>query len=384
VRAPSRRTVSRLLLSGRVADDAREVILAIADQVTDAVLDPLLGPAKVVDLAHGKAGRAVFFEYLARATGNASFSTRSSELLDEALEALAEISLKPSLYYGFSGVAWAHQHLGGDVDLLDPIDEALLEHISIDPWSGRCDVAVGLAGYGVYFLSRPRTPIVEAALDQIEHHLVSAASSDDAHVWWPLPTWIATLPLDTGALGMGGIVSFLASAWPRLGSPARALLPKALSWLWDHLDPRLRSSDSNEAWWCEPAIAMAILRASRRLDSAEWWERGLLLARNLARGRAADTSFYRGVSGVAHMLHRVYRATRDETIEKAAQIWFQRLLEWRTPGQGIAGYLAISPDTGEPMAYPGITLGASGIGLVLLAATSDVEPAWDSVFQLDL
>jgi len=373
------------VLSPEAAAEAHAATLAIAREVYDFVLDPSLGPQKVVDLAHGKAGRAVFYHYLSRATNDHSFAARSSELMEEALEALGATSLLPSLLYGFTGIAWAHQHLGGDPDLLEPIDEALLEHVSIDPWPGRCDVAVGLAGYGLYFLTRRDSAIAEASLERIERHLIAAAKSHDEHVWWPPPTWIANHPIELGVAGIGGIASYLASAWPRLGGDARTLLPKALNWLWDHLDPALRTNEeSARPAFCEPGVVMAFLRAARRLDSALWWDRGLVVARNLSRLQGVDASLYCGTAGIAHVLHRVYRATGDESFGAAARRWFERLLSMRKPGAGIAGYITRTPDTGELIAFPGLTLGAAGIGLSLLSAWSDIEPGWDAVFGLDL
>lgn len=349
--------------------------LAIAREVSTIDLDPALGAAKVVDLAHGKAGRAVFFHYLAQATGDAPFAARADELIDEALDALADTPLAPSFLYGLSGIAWAYQHLGGDPDVLAPLDELLLEHVSIEPWAGRCDVAVGLAGYGLYLASRPPSPTVERALAQIERHLVATAVSDEERAWWTPPAWSAGQPIEHGISGVGGIASYLAAMWPRLGEPARALLPKALAWVWEHRGAKR---------WFEPSIVATLVRGAQCLDDARWWERGRTAARELARAPVSDPSVFHGAAGIAHVLHRVARATSDAELAAAAADWYTRLLALRVEGAGLAGFTTRSPDTGEQTAYPGILLGAAGVGLVLVSAWSDVEPAWDAALQLDV
>jgi hypothetical protein len=371
------------LLAGATADAAKTATLEIAREIAHAELDPILGPSKIIDLAHGKAGRALFFANLARATGDTSYAVRSTELLDEAIDGIADTQLFPGMLFGFTGIAWVHQHLGADPEVLDTIDEALLEHVSIDPWTGRCDYALGLAGYGVYLLSRPSSQVVDAALDRIERHLVATAASDSQRAWWPPPSFV-THEIDM-LTGMAGIASYLATAWPRLGASARALLPKALNWIWADLHDRVWARPVDRpAWWCHCVVAFAALRGARRLDDATWWERGLAIARRIPEASLPDASFYYGAAGVAHMFHRIYRATGDAAIGDTARAWFERVLAMRVPGTGIAGYRALAPGDDQWTAYPGVTMGVAGIGLVLLAGWSDVAPSWDAVFQLEI
>ena len=58
----------------------------------------------------------------------------------------------------------------------------------------------------------------------------------------------------------------------------------------------------------------------------------------------------------------------------------------RRPGGRLGGFYAVMRDAaGRParrMAFRGLLLGAAGIGLVLLAATTNVEPAWDRILLL--
>ena len=84
----------------------------------------------------------------------------------------------------------------------------------------------------------------------------------------------------------------------------------------------------------------------------------------------------------------------------AARLWIERTLDYqregREMGRGIAGFPAYRPDgapedraEGEAPKFvwdddPGFLTGAAGVGLALLAATSDVEPAWDRVLAISV
>lgn len=93
-----------------------------------------------------------------------------------------------------------------------------------------------------------------------------------------------------------------------------------------------------------------------------------------------DAGLRRGLAGRLHLLNRLFQATGKEPFADAARAGFGRLLEMRRPGEGIGGFQAqVSGADGRPVWTddPGLLDGSAGIGLVLLAAISSVEPAWD-------
>jgi len=102
-----------------------------------------------------------------------------------------------------------------------------------------------------------------------------------------------------------------------------------------------------------------------------------------------DAGLRRGLAGRAHLLNRLFQATGEEPFADAARAAFGRLLAMRRPGEGIGGFQTrVSGVDGRPVWAddPGLLDGSAGIGLVLLAAVSAVEPAWDRLllawFQL--
>jgi hypothetical protein len=85
----------------------------------------------------------------------------------------------------------------------------------------------------------------------------------------------------------------------------------------------------------------------------------------------------------------MYHTTGEERLAEAARFWFQRTLELRQPGEGVGGFRSWGT-IGEGIDNlgwrdePGFLEGAAGVGLALLGAISDVEPAWDRVLAISV
>ena len=172
----------RPLLDGDLAAKADDAVNAIADAL--AVASPHafgLGSGGTIDLA-------LFYGYLARTAGAAAHGhlKRTNGLLDNALEAAAARPIGAALYSGFTGVAWALEHLSslleddepsaGDDDMNEEIDETLLTALAA-PWTGEYDLISGLVGFGVYALERVQRPsavsCLAAVVDRLEQTAVS-------------------------------------------------------------------------------------------------------------------------------------------------------------------------------------------------------------------
>ena len=66
-------------------------------------------------------------------------------------------------------------------------------------------------------------------------------------------------------------------------------------------------------------------------------------------------------------------------IGDAARRWYMRLLAMRRPGEAVAGFPARNHVAGADVwtADESVSMGAAGVGLVLVAATTELEPSWD-------
>src|SRR5688572_10366752 len=144
-------------------------------------------------------------------------AARVDQLLDEAIDSLATVPMRPALYAGFTGVAWAVEHLGRllggeteeqeeggakDEDMNEEIDEALLTALDRGSWVGDYDLISGLVGFGVYAVERiPRPSAVrclEAIVDRLEE---TAESNGQGTTWFTPPEALPPITLQQTPLG---------------------------------------------------------------------------------------------------------------------------------------------------------------------------------------
>jgi hypothetical protein len=138
-------------------------------------------------------------------------------------------------------------------------------------------------------------------------------------------------------------------------------------------------SPSTDFWVGGPGVAWTLSHLLARPDIESAWDaEALARARSLMEGEGAG--LFDGAAGIAHLCNRLAQATGDEWAARDARAAFRLLLAMRRPGEGIGGFRARLRDGRGRTLWaddPGFSRGASGIGLALLAAISEVEPAWD-------
>src|SRR5204863_4459293 len=126
--------------------------------------------------------------------------------------------------------------------------------------------------------------------------------------------------------------------------------------------------------------AAALLRAARCVGETRWEREAIAIAEGaaLVRGDDAgvvDVGLCHGSAGVAHIFHRMYRATGVELFRETALHWFEHTLELRHLDGSIAGYRAWRAEaSGAPLRWEdcrGVLEGAAGVGLALQAAVSN-------------
>jgi lantibiotic modifying enzyme len=371
-------------------------------------IDPLL--------ASGMSGLALFFAYFDVVRHDTEAGDYAIELLGQSIDALAHLTIHPSLYSGFCGVGWAVEHLtrdlyDGDDDLTGAIDAALRGHLENAPERLRFELINGLSGFGVYLLERLPHPDAEELLRKtLDHLAASTEESPNGCTWFTSNDWIPSWQresLPNGCYNLGvahgvtGVVGFLAAAQSAGLSDPRIprLAEGAVRWLLRHRLPA--GSDSvfpalvvpgkelkpTRTAWCngDLGVASVLLTGARAFGRSDWEKEALTAAQFAARRplqpvMAIDAGLCHGAAGLGHLFNRMYQTTGDPDLKEAARAWYRRTLAMRVQGQGIAGFLAWTgtlPGDGSWQGDPGFLLGVSGIGLALLAAVSEVEPAWD-------
>jgi lantibiotic modifying enzyme len=424
----------RPLLQG----EAQERALATVQSIAQALSNPLQralpadlpaeihGAAAAASLSSGTAGLALFFAYLAQTPSDNGRDNDANHqaihFLEQAMEGVATAPMGPALHGGFTGVGWTVAHLTdrlfalGDDDPNATFDDFLCTYVQRTPWPSDYDLIGGLVGIGVYALERLPNPSAVACLTNVIARLDELAEHNSQGITWrPPPALLPALQrrhcpngyYNLGlAHGIPGIIAFLGCAY-RAGiatAQTRRLLTGAVDWL---LAQQITTADGPRfsSWvapdyapqvarhaWCygEPGIAAALLSAAHSLQEPTWEAVALTIARRSAtcppdRAGVLDACLCHGAAGLGHLFNRIYQATGDATIGDAARFWLEATLNLHQPGQGIAGYLTYEPEEGSTnpwVAQSGFLTGAAGIGLALLAATTDIAPEWDRTLLL--
>lgn len=372
------------------------------------------------NLAHGTAGVALFFAYLHAAGGSEEAADRTIEALALSREVIGARHVLPSLYSGFAGVGWVTAHLtrelfegAGDLNL--EIDDAIRRLLSEVTEKAPFEQLGGLAGYGSYLVERFPDAGAEELLDRVIGLL--EASRESNGVWFTRPEWLVEwqrqlMPqgcFNVGvAHGVPGVIGFLAAAWsaglrdrriPRMANDAvRWLVAQRGTWPGSlypsHVSPESGPRQTRTAWcYGDLGIAAVLLSAARAFGRPEWQDEALTIARAAAARTVEDTKvtdagLCHGAAGIAHLFNRLYQATGDGQLRGSARRWYRLALDMRRPGEGAAGFLSwietMRPGEGEWKGEAGFLSGVAGIGLALLSAVTDLEPAWDRVMVISV
>jgi hypothetical protein len=146
-------------------------------------------------------------------------------------------------------------------------------------------------------------------------------------------------------------------------------------------------SAPSRAAWCygSPGIARALWLAGVALDDAALRALAIdsmeaVYARPVARRHIDSPTFCHGVAGLQQITLRFADDTRLPMFVDAARLLCRQLLDAFEP-QSLLGYRCVETG-GHRIDKPGLLDGAAGVAMVLLAAATPVEPAWDALFLL--
>jgi hypothetical protein len=403
-----------------VSDATQVRALRSVDAITESIA-ALAPDEKDPSLAGGQAGLAVLYASLARAGRGRQAEDLAWQCLDRAIEAVATEVMDSSFWEGFAGIAWAAELVGhlldaGGEDGNAAVD-VVLARLLCRPhaWPAPQDLVVGPTGLGVYALERYPRPAAAECLHHVAERLEEAARRDEHGIYWWTPPE-AQAPAgrekhlsgraDLGmAHGVPGVIALLgamcgagverATVRPLLEGAVRWLLAQAVTtgsgttfpvWVAPGLDPV-----PARCAWCygDPGVAAALWMAARGAGEPAWEHEAVALAcraaeRPEAATKVVDAGFCHGTAGLAHLYNRMYQATGEPRLGRAAVHWLERTLEWcRLAEDGGGRWVAGSADPRQGP-WTGIDLvhGAAGIALVLLAAATPVEPVWDRMFLL--
>lgn len=359
---------------------------------------------------HDVAGRACLLAYAGRARDHEALLGRAGELLEAAVAGLPEGCSGAGLWGGLADARFSLAHFVAEDDAdhaLRAIDDTLIA--SLDAIRDRVDLIGGLAGIGVAALEElgqgSGAALAVGVLDVFER----TARHEESGVGWftppeVLPQWQRErCPGGYWNLGLAhgipGVIGFLAAmvAAEVESIRARALLEGAVSWLLAAAPSRtparypswLTSGGQEQPTrtaWCygDAGVAIALFAAGRALNDGVVQAEASMIAkaaakRSLQDSGIRDAGICHGAAGVAHIFNRLHQATGDEELGEAARRWYERLVAMRRTSEAVAGFPALNRVGGADVwiADHSVLTGATGVGLALLAATSEIEPSWD-------
>ena len=405
------------MLAQRATDAWRRILADVYRRADSFQLDP--------SLASGAMGLAVPFAYAAQADVLPRAESSAVEWLERGMSAAHE-ARGLSLYGGLAGIGWTVAHLTGGDDAADDtnfsaLDAALRYQLDVAPADQRVpyDLVSGVVGWGTYALQRLPSPTTRQLLDLAIDRLAQLAVPQIDGIAWLTPS--SVLPGDQqhefpdGYLNLGvahgvpGVIGLLSRAIAKgvAANAAMSLLTPAVEWLLAqqlpaqdlgafgyYAAPGKRASDVSRLGWCYGDLgnSLVIAHAAAVTGNQAWRDAAHRLALRAARRSSVtsgveDAGLCHGAAGNAHLFNRLYQHFGNDELQAAAVNWFARTFAFDGRGGGVGGYAAWLHRGAAGAGWvddPGLLEGAAGVALALLAATTDVEPAWDAMLLADL
>jgi hypothetical protein len=342
----------------------------------------------------------------------------------------------PAGHVGLSGLASAAHLLSRDGGryrtLLSKLDSALVSVVSTQvarilqarPHGVDVevfDVIAGLAGTGRYLLARRHDPACERALQGVLRALIYLSEDDGSGIphWHTdvgnssenlgkvYPQGHVNMGLAHGIPGPLALMSISTLTGVEVSGQREAIVRTAdrivraqITDDWGVCFPTAAplekpaeepgsaaAAQATRSAWCYggPGVARALWLAGIAADRSEY--RDLAIATMLAAirrpvglRRIDSPTVCHGVAGLLHVTMRFAdECPRAEFFDAACDLTTQ-LVRAQEPASRF-GYRSVDP-AGRRIDSPGFLDGAAGVALVLLAASTAIEPTWDRVLLL--
>ncbi len=385
-------------------------------EIAEALLKIPIQDIESISLMSGRTGIALFLFYYARYSGDKKCNHQAQLLISSIFDEINSGKTYYTFAGGLAGIGWTINHLNQyklfetyNDDPLYDIDQFLYNMMMMEIRSGNYDYLHGALGIGVCFLkvlNEKRNRSLKKLTIELEKNSCKTANGGIC--------WSSAMTSDTDqrgynlglSHGIASIIAFLTKVFLSNIEIQRTseLLSGAVSFLFQHIqDPaknlsyfpnwveKKSSPGSSRLAWCygDLGIASAIFAAAKATSNKDWEEKAIEILKystsriDLKENAVTDAALCHGTAGIAHIYNRLHNYTKIIDFQGSAEYWFDESLKMAKFFNGIAGYLSPNFDTNTNYVnQAGLLEGATGIGLAMLAAISDVEPSWDEALLL--
>jgi lantibiotic modifying enzyme len=337
-------------------------------------------------------------------------------LLEKSIKKINTRNIEHSFCNGISGFSWLMEHLvenklfdRSDVDFLDDFDDylskkglALLDH-------NQFDFVHGAFGIANYFLKRLHKDQALVFLNEFVDiiHKKSFFISDKSSCFLKVIDVVKKLPhVNFGlAHGLPSFIVFFSKAikfdinrqksFELVNGYINYLLQSKLNSknslsVFPNSDKANEKFGSSRLAWCygDLGISTSLFQAAQTLNRKDWEQAAIDIIlhstkrQDLEENIVYDAGLCHGTAGIAHIYNRMYINTKRNELKIASNYWYEQTLKMAHFDDGFAGYKSWN---GHKIGWKkelGLLEGIAGIGLALISAVSDIDPAWDECLLL--
>ncbi len=368
-----------------------------------------------IGLMNGKMGISIFLFYYSRVFSDKYSYNFAFKMLEDVLDFINDNNNSYTFGTGISGIIWGVTHLINNNFIDSDIDELLLDSynyifksMALEMNYGNYDLLHGAIGNNLCFLARSNINSVLYNYLQESIILLEKVSVKDSNTFkWPsrLSKEREEIVFNLGlSHGIASIISYLSKLY-KLGiykDECERLLKGSVNYLLSNTLDRNKYISVFPSWvsdespiyysrlaWCygDLGISVSLWLAGHSIKNTKWENTAkniLLLTskrQNLSKNQVVDAGLCHGTAGIAHIFNRMYGYTGMEELKEASDYWFEQTLEMARFEDGLAGFKAWF-GRNNWVNEPGLLEGIAGIGLAMISAVSDIEPAWDECLLL--
>ncbi len=363
----------------------------------------------------GNSGIILFLIYYSGITDK-SYSDRIIELLEKSIKKINKGNFEYSFCDGISGFSWLLEHLvakkvleRNDISILDDFDVYLykkgLALLNYD----RFDFIHEAFGIAYYFLHRIHKKHSLVFLNEFIDIIYKKTHFDHTTGCCILKVLDVVKGIKHINFGLAhGLPSFivffskaikyninkqksieLTNGFINLLLKYRFNSNYSLS-LFPNSDKDSERYKPSRLAWCygDLGISISIFQAAQVLNRKDLEQTALEIILHSAKRLSLEENFVfdagicHGTAGIAHIFNRMYQNTQKIELKLVSNYWIEKTLQMSSFENGFAGYKAWN---GQKIGWKkeiGLLEGVSGIGLALISAISDIEPAWDECLLL--